>query len=340
MCNPVSCINTTSLTMNPMDAQRYDLDLSKRHSPASEENKADDACGARVANQPVVQDASSIEDPRIPLLTARVALKCLTPIHIQKTQKCDALAVPLPLSPLLSPSRNDFCEDTFPTSDTLHKGSFIKFPSSSEHDLWSRQLPERHLPSLMGPSHKAATHNFEPPKRPLFYRNESPERIFSRRDSPPPVSPPLSSQWPTNPRLWRSACPSPSGWPDRPLSPHSYPFDSSASDGWGSLSCPTSPVLRPSNPLPSPTSPSPCHRPLQTTMSTMRRLRVLSSESGVIRRMSPFPSRPISPLSRPTSPVMRALYPDNWNSERDPTDGIDVIEIFVTTETSVIEETT
>jgi len=283
-------------------------------------------------NQPVVQDASLIEDPHFPLLTARVALRLLNPIH---TQKCDALAVPLPLSPPLSPSRNDFCEDTFPTPDTLNMGSFIKFPSSSEDDPRSCQLP---VPSIVAPSPKPATHNFVQPGRPLFHRDESPESIFSRRDSPPPMSPPLSPQWPTSPHFWRSACSSPLGWLDRPLSPHYHPFDSSASDRWESMSCPTSPVLRPSKPLPSPASPSPCHVPLQIVR---RRLRVLSSESGVTRGTSPVPSRPMSPMSVPTSPILQAFNINNWMPESDPTEGIDVIEIFVTKEISIcIEETT
>lgn len=56
--------------------------------------------------------------------------------------------------------------------------------------------------------------------------------------------------------------------------------------------------------------------------------------------ISPVPSRPISPTSRPTSPVLQAFNIDNWMPERDPTEGIDVIEIMVTKEISVrIEET-
>ncbi len=45
-------------------------------------------------------------------------------------------------------------------------------------------------------------------------------------------------------------------------------------------------------------------------------------------------------MSPPTSPVLQAFNVDNWMPERDPTEGIDVIEIMVTKEISVrIEET-
>jgi hypothetical protein len=45
-------------------------------------------------------------------------------------------------------------------------------------------------------------------------------------------------------------------------------------------------------------------------------------------------------MSRPTSPVLQAFNIDNWVSEKDPTEGIDVIEIVVTKEISVcVEET-
>jgi hypothetical protein len=52
--------------------------------------------------------------------------------------------------------------------------------------------------------------------------------------------------------------------------------------------------------------------------------------------ISPDPSRPTSP----TSPILQAFNIDNWVPVRDPTEGIDVIEIMVTKEISVsIEET-
>jgi hypothetical protein len=52
--------------------------------------------------------------------------------------------------------------------------------------------------------------------------------------------------------------------------------------------------------------------------------------------ISPVPSRPTSP----TSPILQAFNIDNWIPEKDPTEGIDVIEIMVTKEISVrIEET-
>jgi hypothetical protein len=45
-------------------------------------------------------------------------------------------------------------------------------------------------------------------------------------------------------------------------------------------------------------------------------------------------------MSGPTSPVLQAFNIDNWIQERDPTEGIDVIEIMVTKEISIcIEET-
>jgi hypothetical protein len=54
---------------------------------------------------------------------------------------------------------------------------------------------------------------------------------------------------------------------------------------------------------------------------------------------SSVPSRPTSPTSRPTSPILQVFNVENWIQERDPTEGIDVIEIMVTKEISVrIEE--
>jgi hypothetical protein len=43
----------------------------------------------------------------------------------------------------------------------------------------------------------------------------------------------------------------------------------------------------------------------------------------------------MGPLSWPTSPVLQAFNIDNWVPERDPTEGIDVIEIMVTKEISI-----
>lgn len=70
-----------------------------------------------------------------------------------------------------------------------------------------------------------------------------------------------------------------------------------------------------------------------------RRLRALGSTSSITHEISPDPPRPMSP-SWPTSPVLQVFNIDNWIHDRDPTEGIDTIEIMVTTEISVrIEET-
>ncbi|KAI9508392.1 hypothetical protein F5148DRAFT_916296 [Russula earlei] len=305
--------------MNPMDAQRYDL--SKRNPPASEENDANGACGARIANPLVVHDTSSNEALRSPLPTACVALKLLPP---NCSRKCDALGVPLSLSPLVSPSSNDFMEDALPPPVTLNKGSFIKFPTTADDDPRSPHIHD-HIASS-----PRISHSFTLPTRPLFHRSESPERIFSRPSSPSPMSPPTR---PTSPHFWKSACSSPQAWPERPLNPHYHRFDGFASE---SMSCPTSPLLRPSIPFPSPTSPSASHANFS---AAIRRLRVLSSMSCMSQAISPVPSRPTSPMSGPTSPILQAFNIDNWVPDRDPTEGIDVIEIMVTKEISVrVEE--
>jgi hypothetical protein len=228
-------------------------------------------------------------------------------------------------------------EDTSPISDTLNKDLLLNFPASSDDDFKSRQHPEIPLPSLVAPSPRVP-HTSKRPIRPLFPQGDGPERLFSRPSIPSPMSPPLSPQsGPTSPRFWKSACSSPLGWAARPLSPSYCRFNSLTSDRWDSISCPTSPILRPSKPLPTPTSPTACHAMFSTVS---RRLRALSSTSSVTHWISPVPSRPISPTSRPTSPVLQAFNIENWVSERDPTDGIDVIEIMVTKEISVhIEET-
>jgi hypothetical protein len=221
-------------------------------------------------------------------------------------------------------------EGTSPFSDTLNKDSLIKFPTSSDDDFKTRQHPEISLPSLAAPSPRAS-HTSRLPIRPLFNQNDGSGIIFSRPASPPPVSPPLSPQSrPTSPLFWKSACSSPLGWPAAPLSPSNCRFNNLTCDRWDSMSCPTSPILRPSRPLPTPTSPTAYHAMFSTVS---RRLRVLSSTSSMI---SPIPSRPTSP----TSPILQAFNIDNWLPETDPTEGIDVIEIMVTKEISVcIEET-
>ena len=222
-------------------------------------------------------------------------------------------------------------EDTSPISDTLNKDSLIKFPVSSDDDLKTHQHPEIPLPSLVAPSPRVP-HTSRRPLQPLFHQNDSSERIFSRPAGPSPISPPLSLEsTPTSPRFWKSACSSPLGWPAAPLSPSNCRFSNQTHDGWDSMSCPTSPILRPSKPLPTPTSPTACHAMFSTVN---RRLRALSSTSSMTH------SRPMSPTSWPTSPVLQAFNIDNWVPERDPTEGIDVIEIMVTKEIRVcIEET-
>ena len=46
----------------------------------------------------------------------------------------------------------------------------------------------------------------------------------------------------------------------------------------------------------------------------------------------------MSPVSRPTSPILQAFNVEYWVPEKDPTEGIDVIEIMVTREVSVCVE--
>ncbi|KAI0295267.1 hypothetical protein BC826DRAFT_1009165 [Russula brevipes] len=303
--------------MHPLDAQRYDL--SQRLSPARGEDDVPDAGSARSGDPPVAQDVSSIETPRSPLLrAARTALRLL-PLH-SHSHKCDALSVPLPLSPLLStksPSCNDFTEDTL-IPDGLNQHS-ITLPVPSED---ARQIPEKLFPPLVAPSPKVA-HPFVPPSRPLFHQGDDSESSVSRPRSISPMSPPLSPSRPMSPRFWRSACPTPLGWHKRPSSPPYHRSDGLASDRWGPMSCPTSPLLRSSNPPPPPPSPS----AYQTSPTVSRKLRALSSTSSGI---SLRPSCPMNPTSWPTSPVLQALSFDNWLPARDPTARIDVMEIAVT----------
>jgi hypothetical protein len=224
-------------------------------------------------------------------------------------------------------------EDTSPFSDILNKDSLKKFPTSSDDDFKTRQLSETPLPSLAAPSPRVSHTSRRRPLRPLFHQDDESEIIFSRPASPTPISPPLSPQSrPTSPRFWKSACSSPLGWLAAPLSPSNCRFNSPTSGRWDSMSCPTSPILRPSRPLPTPTSPTACHAMFSTVS---RRLRVLSSTSSMSPLISPDASRPTSP----TSPILQAFNIENWVPDRDPTEGIDVIEIMVTKEISVtIEE--
>lgn len=220
-------------------------------------------------------------------------------------------------------------EDSSPFSDTLYKDSLIKFPTSSDDDFKTRQQPEIPLPSLAAPLPKVSHTSRRQPPRPLFRQNDDSEIFFSHPASPTPISPPLSPQTrPTSPRFWKSACSSPLGWLAAPLSPSNGRFNSPTSDRWDSMSCPTSPVLRPSRPVPTPTSPTAYHAMFSTVS---RRLRAMSSTSSMTNLISPVPSRPTSP----TSPILQAFNVDNWMLERDPTEGIDVIEIMVTKEISI-----
>jgi hypothetical protein len=222
-------------------------------------------------------------------------------------------------------------ENSSPFSDTLNMDSLINLPTSSDDDFKTRQHPEIPLPSLVAPSPRVS-HTSRRPLRPLFYQNYGSEISFSCPASPPPVSPPLSPQSrPTSPRFWKSACSSPLGWPAAPLSPSNCRFSNLTHDGWDSMSCPTSPILRASRPLPSPTSPTASHAMFS---AVSRRLRALNSTPSMTRLISPIPSRPTSP----TSPILQAFNIDNWIPERDPTEGIDVIEIMVTKEISISRE--
>ena len=218
-------------------------------------------------------------------------------------------------------------------SDALNDDSLISLPMSSDEDFNSSQFPDIPLPSLVAPSPRVP-HASRRPIRPLFHQNDGAERIFSRPAIP---SPPLSPQSrPTSPRFWKSACSSPVAWPARPLSPSYCRFNNLPSDRWDSMSCPTSPVLRPSKPLPTPASPTACHAMFSTVS---HRLRALSSKPSMAPWKSPVPSRPTSPTSRPTSPILQVFNIDNWIQERDPTEGIDVIKIMVTKEISIrVEE--
>ncbi|KAI0250059.1 hypothetical protein BJV78DRAFT_1283520 [Lactifluus subvellereus] len=313
--------------MDRLDSQRYDI--SKRFSPTCEENGVADA-GNTGSKIPAVQGASSIESPLSSLLSTSTPLK---PIPLFNTPQCVALNVPLPLSPLPSskfPSLNGFMEDAFTLPDVLDKDPLIKFTLtlSSEGDSKSSQNPESTAPRLMSPSPRVSSLTIRP-TQPLFHEDSDSEGIFS-----PPVSPTLAAlplnphPSPMSPHSWKSASP-------RPLSPLYYPADGSALDRFETMSCPTSPLLRVGSPspFPYPTSPSACHAMFS---SVSRRLRALSPSPSLSRATSPVPS---SPLSRPTSPVLQAFNVEHWAPERDPTEGIDVIEILVTKEISVcIEE--
>jgi hypothetical protein len=223
-------------------------------------------------------------------------------------------------------------EDAFTLPDAL-----TKLTVSPEHDSI---LLQSTMPSLVAPLPRVPG-TFILPMQPLLQQNDGPAGIFSRPNSPSPISPaqsPLAG--PGDHYFWKIA--SPSTDEERPArSPASIPhydrFDScSTSIHLSPMSCPTSPLLRPSDAFPCTTSPPTSHA---TFSNVSRRLRALNSTPCLVRGASPVPSRPTSPMSRPTSPILQVFSVDNWAPEKDPTEGIDVIEIFVTKEISVcIEE--
>jgi len=314
-----------------MDAQRYDP--SKRLSPACDENDTSDTGSALSDIPSVFQEAPSIERPQSPLRTAaRSALKLIPRFN---SSSCAASNVPLPISPIFSPKPqrcNRLMEDAFALPDAL-----TKLTVSPEHDS---KLFQSTMPCLVAPLPRVPG-TFILPMQPLLQQNDGPAGIFSRPSSPPPISPaqsPLSG--PGDHYFWQIA--SPSTDEERPArSPASIPlydrFDScSTSVHLSPMSCPTSPLLRASDAFPCPTSPPSSHA---TFSNVSRRLRALNSTPCLVRGASPVPSRPTSPMSRPTSPILQVFSIDNWAPERDPTEGIDVIEIFVKKEISVcIEE--
>lgn len=310
-----------------MEAQRYDL--SKRLAAAYEENDTSDTGSAHSDIPSVVQEASSIERPQSPLLTAaRSALKLIPRFN----SPCAASNASPPHSPLFSPKPhpcNRLMEDTFTLPDAL-----MKLTVSPEHES---KLVQSAMPPLVAPLPRVPN-AFILPMQPLLQQNDGPARVFSRPCSPPPISPaqsPLSG--PGDHYFWQIGSLN-TNEERQARSPALYDrFDScSTSVHLSPTSCPTSPLLRPSNAFPCPTSPPTCHAMFS---NVNRRLRALNSTPCLVRGTSPIPSRPTSPMSRPTSPILQAFSVDNWVPEKDPTEGIDVIEIFVTKEISVcIEE--
>lgn len=214
----------------------------------------------------------------------------------------------------------------------------MKLTVSSEHDS---KVHQSAVPPLVAPLPRAPG-TFLLPMQPLLHQNDGPARVFSRPSSPSPISPvhsPLSG--PGDHHFWQIASPSTNEERQErslALMPPYGRFDScSTSVHLSPMSCPTSPLLRPSNAFPCPTSPPTSHAMFS---NVSRRLRAINSTPCLVRGGSPVPSRPTSPMSRPTSPILQAFSVENWVPEKDPTEGIDVIEIFVTKEISVrIEET-
>ena len=212
----------------------------------------------------------------------------------------------------------------------------MKVAVSSEHDSKS---PRNAIPPLISPLPRVPN-TFILPMQPLFQKSDGAARIFSRPSSPSPISPALSPlSGPGDQHFWQMASPNTEERQARspPLGPLYDRFDGCSTSGHLSpMSCPTSPLLRSSNAFPCPTSTPTCHA------NVSRRLRALNYSTPCLVRgaSSLVPSRPTSPMSRPTSPILQAFSVDNWVPERDPTEGIDVIEIFVTKVISIrIEET-
>ncbi len=229
-------------------------------------------------------------------------------------------------------------KDTFTLPDALDRDSLMALTVSSEHD--SKLPQENAIPPLIAPL-PTGPNTFMLSMQSLLQQNDGSPRIFSRPNSPSPISPALSPlSGPGDHHFCQIA--SPNAEERQARSPAPGPlydrFDGcSTSDHLCPMSCPTSPLLRSSNAFPCPTSPPTCHAMFS---NVSRRLRALNSTPCLVRGASPVPSRPTSPMSRPTSPILQAFSVDNWVPERDPTEGIDVIEIFVTKEISIcIEET-
>lgn len=216
----------------------------------------------------------------------------------------------------------------------------MKVVVSSGHNTKSPRSPQYTTPPLIAPLPRAPN-TFILPMQPLLQRTDGDARIFSRPTSPSPISPALSplSGFGDH-HFWKIDSPNSDERQARSptLGPPYDRFDGcSFSDHLSPMSCPTSPLLRSSNAFPCPTSPPTSHAMFS---NISRRLRALNSTPGLFRGTSPVPSRPTSPMSRPTSPILQAFSVDNWIPEKDPTEGIDVIEIFVTKEISIcIEET-
>jgi hypothetical protein len=224
-------------------------------------------------------------------------------------------------------------EDTFTHPDACDKDPLIKFTLtlSPEDDSKSCQIPESTHPPLVAPSPRTPTPTIQP-MRPHSYEDNESERAFSRPLSPSLASLPLNPhRSPASPNFRKRTTP-------RPPTPLYFSASGSASDCLNSMSCPTSPHLRVGSTSPLPYPPSPSAR--QAMFSNVsRRLRTLNPSPNLSRVTSAVPSRPMSPMSQPTSPVLQAFNMEHWAPERDPTECIDVIEIMVTREVSVcIEE--